>query len=425
MLKFLWNSSSWQKRRSTVARLLLGFLLPLSCLLHSCSLPQVKAEDRLFLNVSLDFLGSYELPRQDFEGAPVGGLSGITYDRQQDRFYTVSDDRSDHAPARFYTLKVAIGQSNPGNSTTAENNPQPASPFEISTVEIEKVTTLYGEDGQPYPKDSVDLEGIALSSRNSVFISSEGSVNDRANPFVDEFDLATGQWRRRLPIPARFLPGEVEGRAIGVQDNRGFESLTLNSNGASGGLEPFRVFTATEAALQQDLPLSNPANRAARSPAASDASIPAPVRFLHYLVSDNQATLLAEHIYELEPLPPGAQDGGLSELLTLDQAGHFLSLERSFGLFVGFNAKLFQLAIGGATDTSDISGFQGDATGITPIAKQELLDLSTLDIPLDNLEGMALGPKLPDGSQSLLLISDDNFNPLQRTQLLLFRLRQT
>ncbi|HEY9660285.1 MAG TPA: endonuclease/exonuclease/phosphatase, partial [Allocoleopsis sp.] len=59
--------------------LLLGLLLPLGYFLSGCSLPQVRAEDRLFLPLSLDFLGSYALPRQDFEGTPVGGLSGITY----------------------------------------------------------------------------------------------------------------------------------------------------------------------------------------------------------------------------------------------------------------------------------------------------------------------------------------------------------
>jgi hypothetical protein len=50
------------------------------------------------------------------------------------------------------------------------------------------------------------------------------------------------------------------------------------------------------------------------------------------------------------------------------------------------------------------------------------LDLSELGIYLDNLEGMTLGPRLPDGSQSLVLVSDNNFNDIQLTQFLLFRL---
>ncbi|NJK53191.1 MAG: esterase-like activity of phytase family protein, partial [Leptolyngbyaceae cyanobacterium SU_3_3] len=52
-------------------------------------------------------------------------------------------------------------------------------------------------------------------------------------------------------------------------------------------------------------------------------------------------------------------------------------------------------------------------------------DLKQLNIYLDNLEGMALGSKLPDGSQTLLLVSDNNFTKRQITQFLLFKLQQS
>ena len=45
---------------------------------------------------------------------------------------------------------------------------------------------------------------------------------------------------------------------------------------------------------------------------------------------------------------------------------------------------------------------------------------STTSIPLDNVEGITLGPKLPDGRKSLLLVSDNNFAASQFTQFLLF-----
>jgi hypothetical protein len=84
---------------------------------------------------------------------------------------------------------------------------------------------------------------------------------------------------------------------------------------------------------------------------------------------------------------------------------------------------LFQLSLGGATDTSRQASLAGTRSSIKPIDKKLLLNLNDLGIPLDNLEGMTLGPKLADKSQSLLLISDDNFQPKQVTQLLLFRLK--
>jgi hypothetical protein len=385
-------------------------LLPLLCIflvcLTGCNLPQVKAEDRLFLNLALDYLGEYRLPKMQFEGTPVGGLSGIAYDRQRDRFYAISDDRSRLAPARFYTLKLVLGSS---------QTPEAQESLGIEAVEIEQVTTLLAEDEQPYSLGSVDLEGIAISPQRSLFISSEGNSQQGIAPFIDEFDLETGQWRSRLPIPERYLPGTIDGQPKGIQNNLGFESLTLNADGSTGNpLEPYRIFAATESSLYQDLPA--PSN-------AESSPSPIPIRFLHYLMGDDRPTLLAEHLYLAEPTPPGVQ-GGLSDLLTLNQGGHFLSLERSFGLTSGLKAEIFQLATGGATDISGIPSLEGNWSDITSIYKRSLLDLSTLDIPLDNLEGMTLGPRLPDGTQSLLLVSDDNFSDLQTTQFLLFRLRE-
>ena len=37
---------------------------------------------------------------------------------------------------------------------------------------------------------------------------------------------------------------------------------------------------------------------------------------------------------------------------------------------------------------------------------------------MDNLEGMTWGPPLPGGGRSLVLVSDDNFNPAQSTQFI-------
>ena len=359
--------------------------------LTACSLPQVSAEDRLFLPLSLEFSGAYTLPKTTVQDTLVGGLSGLTYDRQHDLFYAISDDRSDHAPARFYTLKLKL---DPTHTTIAE-------------MGVQTVTILKQEDGQPFAFNTIDPEGIALSPRNSVFIASEGVIHDGVLPFIGEFDLKTGQLRRKLPLPKAFLPDADQPQ--GVQDNRAFESLTLNAQAATmKGSEPFRLFTATESSLLQDQELS-------------DVKQGAKNRFLHYLVEDDRATLISEHLYQLDPKPAYTFDQGLCDLLAIDQAGHFLSLERSFGLR-GFEIKIFQAASGGATDISTIESLR-DSKGIAPIRKRLVMDLSELNISLDNLEGMTLGPLFPDGSQSVVLVSDDNFNDLtQVTQFLLFKL---
>ncbi len=376
-------------------------MLPLlagTMVLTACDLPQVSAEDRLFLPISVEFLDEFSWPTEfEFEGTRVGGLSGIVYDRNRDRFYAVSDDHQ--SAARFYTLRLQV---DPENSA-----PQ------IASLEVESVTTLLDESGEPYPADVLDAEGIALSPRDTVFISSEGVAYSGAVPTIAEFDLATGQWLQDLQIPARFLPEKIETDEgiveTGIQQNLGFEALTINPVGiASPMVEPFRLFTATESALMQDLDLSG-------------ESLAVRNRLLHYLIGDDQTTLISEHLYPMTPDELGTVYSGLSELMVLDQAGHFLALERSLGVW-GFGAKLYQIATGAATDTSAIASLKGDISTIQPIRKRLLLDLKDLEIELDNLEGMTLGPRLPDGSQSLLLLSDNNFRTEQTTQFLLFRI---
>ena len=50
-----------------------------------------------------------------------------------------------------------------------------------------------------------------------------------------------------------------------------------------------------------------------------------------------------------------------------------------------------------------------------PLAPAYGWDLLKAGLPADNWEGLAWGPRLADGRVVLVLVSDDNFNPLQRS----------
>ncbi len=58
------------------------------------------------------------------------------------------------------------------------------------------------------------------------------------------------------------------------------------------------------------------------------------------------------------------------------------------------------------------------------MTKNLLADLSAMPQVrnLDNVEGITLGPKLSDGRQSVVLVTDDNFSPTQMTQFYAFAL---
>lgn len=358
---------------------------------------QAQAQERLFPDVSVEFLDVDEIPKQTFKKTPVGGLSGITYNQRQGLFYAISDDRSQYAPARFYTLKIDLNQT--------EEVPR------IQDITVEDVTFLKTEEGEFFPSGEIDSEGIAFAPGNTVFISSEGNTNQEINPFVARFDLSTGKRKQNLPIPQRFLlPETPEEAPKGVRNNLGFESLTLNPSGVlSPEGDPFRVFTVTESSLSQD-----------QLPPESEARTR--VRFLHYVVNPiGQPLPIAEHLYLLDQPPLGSMSNGLTEVLAIKPEGYFLTLERSFGLS-GYSAKLFLVTVGNATDTSGVDNFNVDLGGLQPLRKKLLFDFSQLDFDIYNLEGLATGPRLADGSQSLWIISDDNFNEKEATQVLLFRL---
>ncbi|AFY62515.1 esterase-like activity of phytase family protein [Synechococcus sp. PCC 6312] len=348
-------------------------------LLAGCTLPQVQARERLFLPLEINFLGSSQLPNQEFNGTKVGGLSGITFDRQTNQYYAISDDRQQ---PRFYTLKL-----------------QPPAPAQ-TPAEITQVTFLQDQQSAPFAPNTADPEGIALTPEKTLLISSEG-VKDQAPPFIREFSLdGIEKLQFRLPSYYSAHP-DPEKPAQGVQNNQGFESLTLNPAGD-------RLFVATETGLIQDL---DPENK----------TIPV-ARILHYLRGDVQPILISEHAYQLEPTPNTAVANGLVELLALDNGGHFLSLERTFSLTQGFGIKLFQVSLGGAADITTLKKLPPGLQGIKPIRKTLLLDLGILGITLDNLEGMTLGPQLADGSSSLLIIGDNDFQAKRTTQILWFSL---
>lgn len=381
--------------------LLIGFC-SVFLIIFSVNHLSVMAGDRTFLKVSLDFVNEYQLPKQKFEHTPVGGLSGLTYDRIDDVFYAISDDRSEFAPARFYALKLKF--------STQKEQPN------LENVEVIGVDFLKDKTGNTYAKGEVDPEGIALTGDRTVLVSSEGVTSKSIPPFIDEFDLLTGKWIRSLPIPQRYLfepkkePNSNKNQLPnpepqGVKDNLGFEALTVVRDSIG---DPYRVFAITENALAQDT--------------QTDESQPSESRFLHYLVGDIAPLIVAEHRYPVEAMTPTVTQIGVNDIISLDRGGHFLTLERSNGSN-GLSAKIWQIFTGDANDTSAIKSFR-NSPNVRSIRKKLVLDLATLGIKLDNLEGMTIGPRLADGSQSLILVSDDNFSDRQVTQFLVFRLNR-
>ena len=366
-------------------------------LLSSCSLPQVSAESRLFLDLSLTPLAEYRLDQSSTEN-PATGFSSMTYDRNRDRLYTLAS-----SPPSVYTLALYP----PALSEAGDSPTLPA--------KIEAVMPLLDSDAvsdQPLRQGN----GIALTLRNTVFVTSE-PASSIAAPRLSEFQLSSGRWQQDLPLPKHY--GSLEDPTWGVQSQGGLKAMTTNPEGD-------RLFAATELPLRQD--------------AAHPYS-----RLLHYWISEPEPLLISEHLYPLgnhtlEGISPersveSLNTAGLADIVPLDSAGHFLSLEHTYSPEKGHGAAIYQFVTGVATDTSLIRTLPESLNGIAPILKRLLFDLESLESEnlrnppssLPPLTGMVLGPYLSDGSRSIILLSGDDpqksgLETRLPTRLLLLRL---
>ena len=109
---------------------------------------------------------------------------------------------------------------------------------------------------------------------------------------------------------------------------------------------------------------------------------------------------------------------GLSDLVALTDSS-FLVVERSDS-DKGIGVRTYHADIDGATDVLRRPSLV--APEVLPMFKSSVSDLTTTPglTPLDNIEGITLGPRLHDGRYSVVLVSDDNFLPSQMTQFVAF-----
>lgn len=330
----------------------------------------------------LEWIGAVEIPSgTSVDGEPVGGLSGLAWNAGDGTFWAISDDRSELAPARVVRLRIDLSDGR-------------LDPRDVAVVGRVR---LLRPDGRPFARRSLDPEGIAIVG-DRLFFSSEGDANDGVPPFVAEAGL-DGKVRRFFDLPAAYLP---EGDSRGIRLNLGFESLSVSPD------KRF-LYSAVENALQQDGP-------------RADVGVPSPTRILRFPLDGDGP--IEEIAYRVEGVratprePTAFRLSGLDDLIALAD-GELLALERQYVEGIGNEVRLYRTSW---TSGEPVTGRDSIAGEEVAVARKELLlDFGSLGIRIDNLEGMTLGPRLPDGRRVLVLVADDNFNPeWQRTQLLAF-----
>lgn len=323
----------------------------------------------------------------------VGGLSALSYNDENNTFIALSDDKGNKAgPPRFYKLKL--------------NKKEEGEKYELV---FEDQIFLHNVEGQKM--EPIDPEGVAFLKPDRIFISSEGAQLPHliAPPAVFLFN-SKGKKLSSWPTPQMYWPEDLSQLGEwGVKENKAFEALSID-------YENDHLWVATESTLHQDV----------QDTESSEGT--QYIRLSRFNIKG--ANMISQFIYpmnsriELNNLK-GAN--GLTDFLYLG-GEKLIVIERAYlkdSSVSGdrkVDANFVRLFLTDCSQASDVSQYQELKQGnFVTCGKRQLADLSSLlGDNLDNIEGITMGPKVSEDSYLLVLVSDNNFNPSQKTQFLYF-----
>lgn len=329
-------------------------------------------------------IGMTSFPREGPGGLAVGGLSGVDCDSQTGEYYLISDDRSEHGPARLWRAAIDYDV---GRAPTARL----IAPIPLQT----RTGGFFPPPGTGVEASDGEAIRVAPDGQGLVW-SSEGDRKDGFGPAV-RLAARDGRWRRDVPLPPmfRYDPDEKSG----PRPNLSIEGLSFDGR---------YLWVGLEAPLFQDGPL-------AASAAGADVRLSR--------IDPRSGRLDRQYAYPVEPIGPVAAgrlaDNGVSEILAID-ARHILVVERS-GLQqpdgdFRYHARLWCASTGSA---SDVGAFRSLHDRLyRPVRKRLVFDFSKAPARIDSVEGMSWGRPLANGHASLVFVTDNDFSPQRENQLI-------
>lgn len=342
----------------------------------------------------LRLVDTYEIPySKSFRGTQVGGLSGIDFDEKTNSFYIISDDRAEKANARVYKAKLYLNSSSKIDSLSFED-----------IIFLKSKEQVFFKNYRSNPSESVDPEDVRYYPRKEqLFWTSEGErlVSEKhnilQNPSIFITDL-NGNYISEFKLPDNLKMQSIE---KGPRRNGVLEGLSFNKNFT-------KLYTNVEEPLYEDGEKATSINKGI-------------IRFFEFSTKTQKNA--KQYFYQLdnvakEPIPKDAFSvNGVSGFLNYTKH-RFLVIERSYSTgYAACSVKIYDFNLHKAQKAENLS---------RPIKnnKKLVLNLDTLGIFTDNFEGISFGPKLVNGKQSILLISDNNFSEKQKMQLFLFELNK-
>jgi len=234
----------------------------------------------------------------------------------------------------------------------------------------------------------LDLEGIVVLPDGFIVASETG-------PRILEVDRQ-GRLRKDIPLPEHFAK---------ARDNKSLESLTMSPDGRY-------LFTTSEETLGCD-------------GERTTSELGSRLRILRIARATGE---YEEHAYGTDKRPQTSGDYGVADLAALS-SDELLVLERGWARGTGNTARIYRVTL--ADPAASCLGNPALGNDVAVLDKKLVVDLAHLPakgLPaakqqqqsalLDNYEGMTLGPRLPDGRASIILISDDNGRSDQYARIL-------
>ena len=283
------------------------------------------------------------------------GCGAITYSGQGGVFYVLQDHDDDNY-ARIHPLALGIDPS-------------------TGAILSQTLGTAFT------PAGLRDAEGLALDPLSgTLWASSEWTP-----PTISEFSLDGAATGCTAPVPSI--------QRDKLRSNLSLESLTISPDGLT-------MWTANEQALTCDGESS--------SGNTNVATVVRLARFTRATAQDNWQAA-GEWAYACDPCANATfAECGLSGLCALPD-GSLLALEREVSITTWGRCRIYRIttgALAAATEVSNLSSVTNATVSL--VAKGSPL-VSFTGTDLNNIivyEGIALGPKLGDGSRSLVLVSD-------------------
>jgi hypothetical protein len=333
-----------------------------------------------------------------------GGLSALDYTGTGNRFLGLSDrgpgDGAAGYPCRYHELELTLDVDRGAIdcrivATHLFSNARGEQLVgSLTALAADQAAGLHGEPGA---WTALDPEGLRRLPGGELLIS------DEYGPHLAVFS-ADGKLQREYLLPERFrlAAGPDYAHRTGVYPNRGLEGVSSSPDGRW-------IVAAMQGALIED------------GRVEKEKCLGINTRWI-LLDSDNRKSV--EVVYQLD-----SESSGVSEVLWLD-ARRVLVLERDSRGGVEAQIKRVYLADWSeATNVSHLASLPPDGLppGVKAARKQLLIDLLDPrfglggELAAEKPEGLCWGPQFADGSRTLWLCVDNDFDEAKDSQFYAFQ----